>query len=400
MRGLRWIIPLITTVILLSSVGLVSAQIANTVIDTSTGPAIGDAKLVAQAEKKEGTRKGYVGVFTSPVTGAQVSASSTTGAEGFTASATGAQVFTLTIKKRDGLVAATTKNGDAAVADTTEQEEILIRIPVEGLEAITRRPGRVGAAVVSASSTDLDGAEVAVLVQFVIDESTGELVPEALKIVVKPDPQLHIVGVVTEVETNEEGDRILTILRRNGKTKVVRLGPEFDSPEIGEVLTALPGRSDRARGPSEGDESSPPTVRGLVRAETVHQRLEGILRSLTAGNGVLSDKAAERLAKRVDRVATALESHAELKVAIIEKLTQKQDLSPRAVKGLAKALGKAKDARAQAKADAKAARDNAPHPASPGRTVTTGRPAGATAGDEDGQPRPDRQDEGRGRRSD
>ena len=364
MRGLRWIIPLITTVILLSSVGLVSAQMANTAMDTSAGPAIGYAKLLAQAVKKPGSRKGYVGVFTTPVTA--------------------------------GLVATFQPKQGRPTVD--------IRIPEEGL--IIRTPGRPhdGSKTTGREKGSLQGGtEVAVLVEFDVD---GNAI--ARRILVKPVPVMPYIGVVTGVETNEDGVRILTILRHNGKAKKVRLGPEFDPPEIGEVVTALPGRSDRARGSSEGDESRPPIVKGLVRAETVGKRVQGFLRSLTAGNGPQSDKAAERRVKRVDRVAAILESHADLKVAIIEKLSQKQNLTPSAVKGLVKGLGEARAARTQARADAKAARiqaraeakaarDNARPPADPGRPGTTGQPAGATAGDEGGQDRPGRQDGVRGR---
>ena len=359
MRRLRWAIPFAAMAIFLFSVGLASAQMTGTLLDTSTGVANGDAFQLVPAEnqvgirkgyrgtfstsvtgsedddpfqvvpieKDAGTRKGYVGVFTSPTTGVGVSSD-------FTSATTGAAVFTLTTKKG---------------------EEIVIHIPEGGLEPITKVPGGLAVAGVLE-----DGARVAVLVEFV--QGDPDVVREARMIVVKPVPQTPINGAVASVETDGDGVRTLTIVGSDGTTEEVELGPNVATPAIGEVVIGFRGRSAGARRPGGRGKDSRPAVRGLVRADAVHERLQGILEKLgTEGEG-LPDNAAEQHALRVEQVGEILEKHSERNVEIIENLGQKQDLSPREAEAVAEGLEKAKAAKEKAKAareERKAAREEA-----------------------------------------
>jgi len=173
--------------------------------------------------KVAGDRKGYVGVFA-------------------TATVTGA--------------------GTGAFIVATKQGDIEIQIPDDGLESITRRPGQ------DAGSPE-DGDRVAVLVEFV--EDAGELVQVARQVIVKPTPQPPIQGAVVSITTNEDGIRILSIMRPDGTIKEVQLGPEGRAPDVGDLVTGFPGRGSNANG--ERDQDRPPVVRGLVRAAEVSQRL-------------------------------------------------------------------------------------------------------------------------------
>ena len=294
MSRLRLTIPLIAIVMLFSSVGVMSAQMTNTVSENLNAVADGDAMQQPPSEKELGDRKGYSGVFSLP--------------------ADGAKVFTLTLKEGD---------------------PVDIGIPGGNLADITRTPGGPVA----------DGAAIAVLVEFVLD---GEnVVPEARRIMVKPVPQTPTVGAVASVETDDEGVRILTIVRPDGTTKEVRLGADVESPAIGEIVTTFRGRS--GNGPREGNDGGPPTVTGLVRAAEVHQRIQGFLEDLTAGNENLPAAAAERRAQRLDKLAAVLENHANRNVDILERLSQRRDLHPRALQGLAGALERATAARGEAR---------------------------------------------------
>ena len=175
----------------------------------------------------------------------------------------------------------------------------------------------------------------------------------------KPKPQTPVVGAVVGVDTNEEGVRTLTIMRPNGATSVVRLGAGVDSPGIGEVVTALPGRGSRGQGRAEGDGGEPPTATGLVLAEQVLQRLEGFLQDLTAEDSNLPPQAVERRSQQVTQVAAILESHAFQHVDPLKKLAQKQDLPSQAVLGVLSHLDQAKVGRDRANAKANEARDKA-----------------------------------------
>ncbi len=300
MSRLRLMIPLIAIVMLFSSVGVMSAQMTDTVSGKLNAAVDGDAMQQPPSEKAPGDRKGYSGVFSLP--------------------AEGAMVFALTPKAGD---------------------PVEIRIPDGNLEDITRTPGGPIA----------DGAEIAVLVEFVSDGVN--VVPEALRIMVKPVPQTPTVGAVASVETDDEGVRILTIVRPDGTTKEMRLGADVESPAIGEIVTTFRGRS--GNGPSAGDDGVPPTVIGLVKAAEVHQRIQGFLEELTAGSEDLPAAAAERRAQRLEKLAAILENHANRNVEILERLSQRQDLNPRALQGLAGALERATTDRTEARE----ARDNA-----------------------------------------
>ena len=360
MRRLRWAIPFAAVAIFLFSVGLASANMTGTLLDTSTGVANGDAFQLVPAEnqlgirkgyretfstsvtgsedddpfqvvpieKDAGTRKGYVGVFTSstvPTTGVGVSSD-------FTSATTGAAVFTLTTKKG---------------------EEIVIHIPEGGLEPITKVRG--GPAVAGVLE---DGARVAVLVEFV--QGDPDVVREARMIVVKPVPQTPINGAVASMETDGDGVRTLTIVGSDGTTEEVELGPDVATPAIGEVVIGFRGRGAGARRSGGRGKDNRPAVRGLVRADAVHERLQGILEKLgTEGEG-LPDNAAEQHTLRVEQVGEILEKHSERNVEIIENLGQKQDLSPREAEAVAEGLDKAKAAKEKAKAareERKAARE-------------------------------------------
>ncbi|MCH8801821.1 MAG: carboxypeptidase regulatory-like domain-containing protein, partial [Chloroflexi bacterium] len=168
--------------------------------------------------KVAGSRKGYVGIFASATGGATGSGTNT------------------------GAFVVTTKKGDFE-----------IQIPGEGLESITRRPGR-------SAGVPEEGDEVAVLVEFV-DQGGDGLAQVARQVIVKPAPKKPVVGAVVSITTDEDGVRTLTIMRPNGTTKEVRLGPRGKPPEVGDLVTAFPG-------PDDGDDpqDGPPIARGLVRA--------------------------------------------------------------------------------------------------------------------------------------
>ena len=256
--------------------------------------------------KVAGDRKGYVGVFA-------------------TATVTGA--------------------GTGAFIVETKRGAIEIQIPDGGLESITRRPGQ------DAGSPE-EGDRVAVLVEFV--EDGGELVQVARQVIVKPTPQAPIVGAVVTIATDENGIRTLTIMRPNGTTKEVQLGPEGRAPEVGELITAFPGRGRNNDGTDAQD--GPPVVRGLVRAAEVRQRLEGFLNDLTRGAGEPPPEVAARRAQRVADLAARLEAHAAKHVEVIQRVSQNRNLPPQAVAGMRNGLERAQAGRALAKTRATEAR--------------------------------------------
>ena len=294
--------------------------------------------------------------------------------------------------------------GDGFFTVTTKREEVVIRIPDGGLEPITRIPGQAAPTVEAGGSTAdglVDGAEVAVLVEFLLGEGGTDLVLVARQIMVKPNPEPPVVGAVVSVDTDQEGVRTLTIIRPNGTTKEVRLGGNVDSPGIGDVVTAFPGRGSRGREREEGDDGEPPTATGLVLAEQVLQRLEGFLDDLTAGDSNLPPQAVERRARQVAQVATILESHASEHLNILEKISQKPDLPPQAILGMLNQLTKAKGGRDRANAKAKEARDKAGPPPGRGRPDSNGQQGSQGLGSQDrgSQDRgnQDRGNEGQGR---
>ena len=302
---------------------------------------------------------------------------------------------------RKGYVGTFSAVDDGSFTVTTKKEEVVIRIPDGGLEPITRIPGPEAATIEAGAGTAaglVDGAKVAVLVEFLLVDGVADLVPQARQIMVKPTPQPPVAGAVVSVDTNEEGVRTLTIMRPNGNTKEIRLGPGVSSPEIGDFVTAFPGRGSKGRGKETGDDGEPPTATGLVLAEKVLERLEGFLLELTAGDSGLSPKAAERRAEQVAKVAAILESHASEHVNILEKISQKPNLPPQAILGMLKHLDKATGGRGRANAKAKEARDKAGPPPGRGRPESNGQGQGGQGQGGQGQGGQGQGSQGQGRR--
>ena len=125
--------------------------------------------------------------------------------------------------------------GDGAFTLTRKRDEVVIQIPEEGIESITRMPGEA-----NATGRPEDGVQVAVLVEFV-DIGNGELIKVARQVIVKPFPLPPVTGAVVSVDTDADGVRVLTIMRPDGTTKAVQLGREVDPPEVGELVTAFHG---------------------------------------------------------------------------------------------------------------------------------------------------------------
>ena len=319
MHNPRWIIPALVAALILSTAGLVSAQangtISGTVTDAQTGDPIQRALVeVEGAEAPLSVETGVDGFYQIPdvppgqytVTASAEDHESET-ETGVDVADNEAAVVDFALGSlapeeedegaegkqpgdRKGYVG-TFSSGDGIFTVTTKKEEVIIRIPDGGLEPITRIPGPAAATVEAGGSTAdglVDGAKVAVLVEFLLVDGVADLVLEARQIMVKPNPQPPVVGVVVSVDTNEKGVRTLTIMRPDGKTKKVRLGPEVSAPEVGDFVTTFPGRGSKGRGQGEGDDGEPPTATGLVLAEQVLQRLEGFLQDLTSGDSNLS----------------------------------------------------------------------------------------------------------------
>ena len=287
--------------------------------------------------------------------------------------------------------------GNGMFTVTTKKGEVVVQIPEEGIESITRVPGQA-----DPTGIPEDGARVAVLVEFV-DEGAEELVRVARQIIVKPSPQPPIVGAVVSVETDESGVRTLTIMRPDGTTKEVRLGRKADPPEIGELVTAFRGRGPKFDG-RKGEEG-PPIIKGLVRAEQVRQRLEGFLRELTTTGDEPTSEASERRAQRVVDVAAILENHTAKHVDIIERVSKNDKLPPQAVEGMLKGLKKAQAGRAKARERAAEARAKAGPPAGRGDRGGQGRGGPRTQdsvdqadGEENGQGERGKGDQGHGGR--
>ncbi|MCH8989696.1 MAG: carboxypeptidase regulatory-like domain-containing protein [Chloroflexi bacterium] len=246
---------------------------------------------------------------------------------------------------RQGYVGTFTSVSGAFTVKTKRGEMIEIQIPDDGLAPITRRPGQ------DAGSPE-DGDQVAVLVEFV-DEG-GELVKVARQVIVKPTPQPPIQGAVVSITTDENGIRTLSIMRSDGTTKEVQLGPEGRAPDVGDLVTAFQGRGRNADGAE--DQDRPPIVIGLVRAAEVSQRLEGFLEDLTNGAGGPPPEVAARRAQRVIDLAARLEAHAAKHLEIIQRVSQNQNLPTQAVAGMLNGLERAQAGHDRAKANSAAAR--------------------------------------------
>ncbi len=286
--------------------------------------------------KVAGTRKGYVGIYV-----------------GAAAVVTGAATSSATL---------TTPTTGAATAGyfmvDTKQGMIKIHTPNEGSESVT--DGIESFAQTTSRKSDVPkyGDRVVVLVEFV-DQGDGELVKVALWVKVKPTkPLLHTVGAVVGITTDDNGVRTVSIMRKNGKVKDLQLGPDAEVPEVGDLVTAFQSRGHGANGPS--------IAKGIVRADKVHQRLEGFLEDLTSEDGNLPPEALEHRAKRVAAIAALLEKHAANRVEIIQQLSEIENLPPQAVAGMQKGLGRAKLGFAQAKAKGDEAKFKAG--SSPGRS--------------------------------
>ena len=204
----------------------------------------------------------------------------------------------------------------------------------------------------------------------------------ARKILVKPTKPTTppVTGAVVSVQ-----DGTLTIMRPDGTTKIVQLGREAGTPEVGEVVTAFAG-------PSSTD--GPPVAKGLVKASEVRQRLEGFLQDLATGSDDLPEAASGRRAQRVVDIAAILEGHADKHVKILEKLSQK-NLPAKAAEGMRKALENAQRGRSQAKLKASAARIKAGPPEERGRGPGQVQPSGQPP--EKGKGQANGQDNGKGR---
>ena len=290
--------------------------------------------------KVAGTRRGYVGIFagaTAAVTGAVTSSAT------LTTPTTGAAT--------EGYFMVDTKQGMIKIHTPSAGIESVIG----GFESFTQTAGRP-------SQIPTDGDRVVVLVEFV-DQNDGELAKVAVWVKVKPTKaQAHIVGDVVGVRTDEDGVRTVSIMRGNGTTKVLQLGPDAELPDVGDLVTAFQGRGRGGNGPS--------IATGIVPADNVRQRLEGFLEDLTGDEGELSSKAAERVAK----IAAILEKHAAKQVEIIEQVSLHENLPPQALQGIQHGLDRAKGGLVEAKAKGAQAKDKA------------GRPSDLTGRGQDGPP--------------
>ena len=388
MRALRWIIPLMAMALIFSGAGLVSAQATNTisgtVIDKQTGGGIEGAVVEVEGtdlSAKTGVDGAYqitgvpAGEYSVSASADGYESETETGVEVSDGVATSLDFALQPVDteeetdagkqpgRRKGYVGTFTM-GEGSFTVTTKKGKVKIRIPDPEGDLVA------GAAV----GALVDGAKVAVLVEFQLEGGGPELVRVARKIVVKPKPQLPVVGAVSSVETNEEGIRILTILRFDGTTKKVQLSRGVDSPENGELVTVFPGRGRGARGSREGDNGNPPVAKGLVKAAKVRERLEGFLQDLTAENSEVPALGGD-IAQLVADVAAILEVHVDKHVKLLEKLSRKK--RPEQVeKALLKALEKAQRGRSQAKQKASEARTKAGPPAGRGR----GKPDAAGRG--------------------
>ena len=231
---------------------------------------------------------------------------------------------------------------------TTKKGEVTILIPSGGLDSITKFPGQ-------ASESLEDGTNVAVLVEF-LDQGGSELVQEARQIIVKPTPKAPVVGAVVKVTTNDNGVRILSIMRPNGQTKQIRLGSGGNLPEVGEVVTAFEGRG---RDTDGADKNEPATAKGLVRAGEVRQRLEKFLDDLNDEEGEQTPEAAERHERRVAEVAGKLEKHSAKKLELVEGASKSKNLSRESKRKIKDGLERAESGRDQGAAKATAAKAKA-----------------------------------------
>ncbi|MDA1128600.1 MAG: carboxypeptidase-like regulatory domain-containing protein [Chloroflexi bacterium] len=277
------------------------------------------------------TRRGYVGIYNG------------SGTASATGSATSTATFTVT---ESGVV---TGIGDFTVT-TKHGERVGIQFPgvgaesaTSGFETIIKTPGRPGRALA-------DGDRVVVLVEFV-DIGDGELAKVAIKVIVKPTtPNLHGIGAVVSVATDAKGVTTVGIMQRNGKIKKMKLGPDAEIPEIGDLITAFLSHDDGDH--DDGDEDDEDGnkglghqyAKGIVKAENVQRRLENFLKDLKD-----EDDDSDEHADRVVDIAALLEQHAGIHLAILERLNEHKDLPSQANEGMRRGWEKARIGFANAK---------------------------------------------------
>ena len=234
-------------------------------------------------------------------------------------------------------------------------DEIVIELPEDdgSRDYDLRIPGEP--AVTGVAGTLEVGAQVGVLTQLVDDEWV------ALQVVVKPvRPTTEVVvGAVVSVETDETGARILTIVRPDGTTKTIELGPNAAVPPEGDLVTVF---SD----PESEEDGGPPVANGLVRAAEVRERLNGFLEDLTE-NGELPPEAAQARARQVDDLASLLETHTSWHLDILQNLSEDEGLPEAGKDGILNAIENAQRGRDQALANAAEARANAGPPEGRGK---------------------------------
>jgi hypothetical protein len=186
----------------------------------------------------------------------------------------------------------------------------------------------------------------------------------AMWVLVKPTGlrSQPVTGALVSVQ-----DGVLTIMRRNGTTKTLKLGRGVVPPEVGEVVTGFGGPGDDGEAQ---DSESPQVTKGLVKAAKVRERLERFLQNLTTEDGGLPEAATRHRAQLVDDVAVILEGHADERVGILENLSRR-DLPAQAAEGMRKALERNERDRSQARGKAAEARTKAGPP--PGRGRGGGR---------------------------
>ena len=204
-----------------------------------------------------------------------------------------------------------------------------------------------------------EGARVVILTRLV----DGDRV--AKKVLVKPvKPDIPTSGVVVSVVDGE-----VTVTGPNGTTQTFTLPDGAEEPVEGDWVTVFRGQSGKEK--------------GLVKASKVQERLERFLEKLTAKADDLPDAAINARARLVSDLAAVLENYTSRQADIIESLSQDGDLPAKAVKGVEKALEKARRAQEKGKAVAKDARSKAGPPSgSRGSIFGPGKPG--KGGDDEG----------------
>ena len=234
-----------------------------------------------------------------------------------------------------------------AVRDGGEPEASLITIEVAS--EVIKIPAQSSAAGVAGTLTE--GAKVAVLAHQV--EGEDQWIAESL--VVKPVKPTAppVVGAVVSKTTDDDGNTVLTITKRDGTTKEILLPAGADAPAEGELVAAFARSDDK--------ENSRPVLTGLVKADEVRQRLIGHLADV-ASRLDLPEQAKSRL---TEDLATTLGDFVDQHVSILDGIKGR---APAAAQlGLDTALGKAQEARNVAINKAAEAREKAGPPEDRGR---------------------------------